>query len=247
MRCMPRVPLLALAVSLVSLSPAVGAPFDHTHALFGAVLKTHVSDGLVDYRALKANPQTLDRYLDALAAASRKTFDAWPEPQRLAYLINLYNAATLRLVVDHYPVKSIRDIRHGEQGPWDRPVVRLFGGRVTLNHLEHEIVRKQYDEPRIHMALVCAAKSCPPLRGEPFVADRLDKQLEEQSRRFLKSPAGLQIDRGRNEARLSAIFKWYGKDFPSVRAFAEQHSGKRLQGLDIRYLDYDWSLNATRE
>jgi len=96
------------------------------------------------------------------------------------------------------------------------------------------------------MALVCAAKGCPILRSEAYTAEKLEEQLDDQSRRYLASPAGLVINRARGEARISSIFKWYGEDFPSVPAFVEKHSGQSLDGLKIRYLDYDWSLNEFR-
>ncbi len=231
----------ALAALLAFAAPARG--FDFAHEGFTRILRAHVADGLVDYRALRAAPEELDAYLDRLAAVDEAAFRAWPPRDRMAFLFNLYNAATLRLVLDHYPVGSLRDTGSFLRGPWDRPVVRLFGKRITLDDLEHGILRRRYDEPRLHMALVCAAKGCPPLRAEAYTGGRLDEQLDEQARVYLASPAGLRIDRARGEARVSALFKWYGRDFPSVRAFVERYSGQRLEGLALRYLDYDWSLN----
>lgn len=217
--------------------------FDATHARFDAVLKAHVAEGRVDYKALKAAPEELDAYLDELAAMPEAQFKAWPESSQIAFLVNLYNAATLKLIVDHYPVKSIKDIGSLFKGPWDQPVVRLFGQTITLNNLEHDNLRKDYHEPRLHMALVCAAKGCPPLRSEAYVGERLDEQLTDQSRIYLASPTGLVLNRAKNEAHISSIFKWYGKDFPSVPAFVARYSGHNVDGLKIRYLDYDWSLN----
>ena len=138
--------------------------FDQSHSRFDRVLKKFVKDGLVDYAGLKANPGELRRYLDELSTPSEMDFGRWMEKEQLAFLINLYNATTLRLIVDHYPVKSIKDIGNLWKGPWDQPVVRLFGRKVTLNTIEHDILRKNYEEPRIHFALVCAARGCPPLR-----------------------------------------------------------------------------------
>lgn len=217
--------------------------FDHTHAAFDALLKAQVSDGQVDYRALKAAPAALNAYLDTLAAVREREFKTWREAQRIAFLANLYNAATLKLIVDHYPVESIKDIGSIFSGPWDQKVVRLFGKTVTLNNLEHDILRKDYHEPRLHMALVCAAKGCPPLRSEAYVAERLNGQLDDQSRVYLTSPTGMRLDRAKSEVQLSAIFKWYGVDFTSVPAFVSKHSGQNVNGLKIRYVNYDWSLN----
>ena len=188
------------------------------------------------------------------------------ESHRLAFLINLYNASTLKLIVDHYPVQSIKDIGRFFKGPWDQPVVRLFGKSVTLNHLEHDILRKQYSEPRIHMVLVCAAKGCPLLLGMAYTADKLDEQLSGQSRRYLLSPAGLSIDREKKVVYFSSIFKWYGEDFVSrhspTTGFTGLDKAERAVanfcsvyldsadrdyltagGYSVKHLDYDWSLN----
>jgi len=212
-------------------------------ALYDGVLKTFVEDGRVDYQGLKADSLPLTQYLLLAGQVPEAEFNAWTEPQRLAFLVNLYNAATLQLILDHYPIQSIRDIRVRFKGPWDQPVINLFGKTITLNRLEHGIIRKQYDEPRVHMVLVCAAKGCPILRSEAYTAEKLDAQLGDQSRQYLSTPAGLIINRAKGEVRISSIFKWYGKDFPSVASFIEQYSGQNLAGLKIRYLNYDWSLN----
>jgi hypothetical protein len=221
----------------------------------------------VDYRGLKADRKPLDHYLDTLAGVSQSTFAGWTQSEQLAFLINLYNATTLKLIIDHYPVKSIKDIGSFFRGPWSQPVVRLFGRTRTLNYLEHGFLRKRYSEPRIHMALVCAAKGCPPLRSEAYVASKLNAQLDDQARRYLASPAGLRIDRGGKAVYFSSIFKWYGKDFvagysPSsgfagldrteraVANFCSRYVSAsdsdflKRGGYSVRYLDYDWSLNA---
>ncbi len=222
---------------------AVAQGFDQSHALYDAVLKAHVVAGQVDYKALKADPAPLDRYLAATATVTEAQVETWTQPQQLAFLINLYNAATLKLIINHYPVESIKDIGGWFKGPWDQPVVRLLGDTITLNHLEHDILRKQYEEPRLHMALVCAAKGCPPLRADAYTAEKLDEQLNDQARVYLTSPAGMRVERDRGVVYLSAIFKWYGRDFASVPDFIERHSGRDIGGLKIRYVDYDWSLN----
>ena len=202
-----------------------------------------------------------------MARISEEQFNSWTQSQRLAFLINLYNAATLKLIVDHYPVKSIKDIGSLFKGPWDQPVVRLFGKTTTLNHLEHDILRKQYSEPRVHMTLVCAAKGCPRLRSEAYLAEKLDEQLDDQSRGYLSSPVGLNVDRKKKVVYFSSIFKWYGEDFvakysptsgftgldKTERAVANFCSGYLISadrdflstgGYSVKYLDYDWSLNG---
>ncbi len=207
------------------------------------ILKKRVVDGRVDYRALVADPKPLADYLTQAGQISESEFKSWGEKRQLAFLINLYNASTLQLIVDHYPVKSIKEIKSLFKGPWDQKSVTLHGKSITLNELEHKIIRPQYHDPRVHMALVCAAKGCPILRSEPYTAEKLDKQLDDQSRRYLATPAGLVIDRKKGTASISAIFKWYGGDFTSVPSFVEKQSGESITGLKIKYLRYDWSLN----
>ncbi len=230
------------------------AEFDHTHSNLTEVLKLHVKDARVDYAGLKAKPAGLNRYLDQLAAVSRVEFDAWRGPRRIAFLCNAYNAWTLRLIIDHYPVKSIKDIGGLFSGPWDQAIVRLFGETITLDTLEHKILRKEFDEPRIHFALVCAAKGCPRLRNEAYVNTRLDEQLTDQAKRFLAASDQNRVDADAHMVYLSPIFKWYGGDFEkksgSVLAalkpyWPESSSSVALEkgSFKIRYTDYDWSLN----
>jgi hypothetical protein len=229
--------------------------FDQNHESLGRILQTYVQDGLVDYASLKTRRQSLDQYLVEVASVAEPDFKRWTEPQQLAFLLNAYNAYTLQLIIDHYPVKSIKDIGSFFKGPWDQPVVRLFGRTLTLNNLEHDIIRKDYPDPRIHFALVCAARGCPPLREEVYVADHLEEQLDDQARQFLATPAKNRVDAGAKTAYLSPIFKWYGEDFEkkhgSVLAALQPYWPKAPaapavgDGFRIRYTDYDWSLNQT--
>jgi hypothetical protein len=193
---------------------------------------------------------------------------------RLAFWINAYNALTLTAIVNYYPIQpvlpepspipsnSIRQI----PGVWDKLQFKVIGRQFTLDQIEHEVLRKQFNEPRIHVALVCAAKSCPPLRNEPFVGQGLESQLQDQTRRFLSDPSKFRIERARRRVLLSSIFHWYGEDFVSTygtdKVFVGQRPIERAvlnfisqhldsQGRDylireryrIEYLDYDWSLN----
>lgn len=232
-----------LLVCLGSALATFAQPMEQAQQTLDELLMQHVENGRVDYKAIQKNPQPLKSYLAEAGAVKEGEFNTWETDEQLAFLINLYNASTLQLVIDHYPVKSIKDIRSWFKGPWDQPAVVLFGKTTTLNALEHDIIRKRYHEPRIHMALVCAAKGCPPLRNEAYTAEKLDAQLADQCRIYLASSAGLAVDRTRGVARISSIFKWYGDDFPSVQGFIEKYSEKSLKGLKIRYIDYDWSLN----
>jgi hypothetical protein len=229
---------------------ATAADFDQACTLFDNVLKQYVKDARVDYAALKAQPQELNRYLDEVAAVKRADFEHWSQSQQIAFLINAYNAYTLRLIIENYPVKSIKDIGSFLNGPWDQPVVKLFGETMTLNTVEHKMLRKDYAEPRIHFALVCAAKGCPPLRNEAYVADRLNEQLDDQAKQFLATPAKNRVDAAEHTVYLSPIFKWYGGDFEkksgSVLAALKPYWPPKTPATDdfkIRFTDYDWTLN----
>jgi len=231
----------------------LAAEFDQSHALFTDVLTHYVKNARVDYAALKAHPQDLNRYLDQVAAVTKAELKKWNEPQQIAFLLNAYNAYTLRLILDHYPVKSIKDIGSLLTGPWDQPIVKLFGETTTLNAVEHKILRKDYSEPRIHFALVCAAKGCPPLRSVAYFANRLDEQLNDQGKQFLATPNKNRVEAGEQVVYLSPIFKWYAGDFQkksgSVLAalklyWPEKSAAALAKGnFRIRYTDYDWSLN----
>ena len=158
----------ALLLGLASAFPpsAHAAEFDHGHARLDKVFKQRVNkDARVDYRALKRDRVDLDAWLKRAATVTQREFDSWTEAQQLAYLINLYNAGTLRMIVDNYPIASIKKIGNLFRGPWDQKVVQLFDKTVTLGHIEHDLLRKNYNEPAIHFAIVCAAKGCPPLRA----------------------------------------------------------------------------------
>ncbi len=246
---------IAVMLALAIVHSVHAAEFDQSHALFSQVLKTYVHNERVDYAALKAHPQELNRYLSEVAAVRRKHFDHWTRKQQIAFLINAYNAYTLKLIIDHYPIKSIKDIGHFWRGPWAQPVVHLFGKSITLDTIEQDMLRKDYREPRIHFALVCASIGCPPLRSEAYLATRLDEQLNDQGKRFLANRSKNRVDATDHTVYLSPIFKWYGEDFKkksgSVLAFLKPYWPKRERielksgHFEIRYTDYNWSLNGT--
>ncbi len=243
--------LLLLATGALLASPA--RAFDQQHLALDGLLKKQVRDGWVHYSALKAQPKALDDYLTELAAVPEAEFRRWPEKDRLAFLINLYNATTLKLIVDHYPVKSIKDIGGFFSGPWKQSVVHLFGQVITLDDLEHGIIRVEYPDARVHFALVCAAKGCPPLRAETYVGSRLDAQLDEQGRVFLAQAAKNRVDEAARVLWLSPIFKWFSGDFErdagtavefAARYFSPPHQILIITGnLQVKYTDYDWTLN----
>ena len=230
---------------------------------YRSVLKTYVNDrGLVNYSALQADRQQLDRFNQSLGQVAPETYASWNEAQQIAFLINAYNSLTLQSIIDQEPLKeSIRDI----SGVWNRRKFALAGEEKTLDNIEHDILRKDFNEPRIHVALVCAAISCPPLLNEPYQADTLDAQLSDRTAKFAASSHGFSLDREDKRVYLSSIFKWYGEDFEESYGIEGKFEGNDKQRavlnyfspvLDsesqnflaqedykVKYLDYDWSLN----
>ena len=210
---------------------------DIDHDALDALLVEHVdAAGDVDYRGLLAEREVLDAYLEGLAETDPA---ALTRDGQLAYYINAYNAATLDLILDNYPVASITDLDGGK--PWDVQRVELGGQTYSLNEIENDIIRPTFDEPRIHFAVNCAAASCPPLRAGAFTADALDAQLEEQTRAFLNDPAYTRVVDG--TAEVSRIFDWYGADFDDVAAFVARYRDDVTPTTEIAFAEYDWSLN----
>ena len=264
--------VLGAAAALLA-RPAAAQAFDHGHGAWTELLKKHVvvlrngqaSD--VRYAAFAADRAPLKRYLDTLSSQSETAFAAFSKPQRAAFLINAYNAFTVELILTKYPdLQSIKDLGSLFQSPWKPKWVPLLGTQVSLDDIEHEMLRKRgaYDDPRVHFAVNCASIGCPALREEAFVAERLEAQLEEQSRRFMsdRTRNRLNVERGRLE--VSKIFDWFGEDFrlghrgvDSLATFMARHAEQladapaqreriRAKQLDIGFLDYDWKLNDAR-
>jgi len=216
--------------------------------LYGKVLRTYVKDGLVDYLGLKNNPENLKQFLNQSSSINEETFNKWNKDQQLAFLINLYNAQTLALVTENYPVKSFKDIASDSGGPWKQPIVNLFGEKITLNTLENEVIRPKYHDPRIHFALVCAALGCPVLINTPYDPMKLDNQLDQQTKVFITDQNKNSIDKNQNVLMLSPIFDWFKEDFiaksGSVIEFVNPYFGNQVNNeFKIEYTNYDWSLN----
>lgn len=233
--------------------------FDHAHKQWGLLLKQFVAvdghESRVKYAKLKSDHLELDSYLKTLENVKNAEFSRFSEPQKLAFLINAYNALTIKLILDHYPVKSIKDIGSFLKSAWKIKFFTLLEEKKHLDNIEHDLIRKSFNEPRIHFALVCASNGCPALRPEAFTADELEKQLEEATRNFLNDKARNRYSQATNKLELSSIFKWYGEDFSkkhgSVETFVatritenpKEQAAIRSKKASISYLDYDWSLN----
>jgi hypothetical protein len=246
---MKRTCLAALAVLPVCLFSVGLGWCDPGDEMYAALLRDHVRGGLVDYPGLLAEKAKLGQYLDILACVEP---EALPPAEQEAYLINAYNAWTLWLIVTHYPVATIKDIGGLFSSPWKIALVALPGRTVSLDHLEHELLLPRFKDPRLHMALNCSAKSCPPLAAVPYLAGELDAQLDRAAREFVNDPKSNRFKDG--VLYLSRIFDWYGPDFGGEKgavAFALRYAAPDMAsairaagaGLKVKYLDYDWSLN----
>ena len=239
------------------------AGFDHGHSGWHALVQQHVRwrDGVaseVDYGGIKAQSGELDAYTASLSAVSRRAFDAWTKPQQLAFLINAYNAFTVQLVLSEYPdMKSIKELGGWFSSPWKLKFFDLLGERRHLDGVEHRLIRGsgRYDEPRIHVAVVCASIGCPALRDEAYRPDVLEAQLADSMRRFLSDRSRNRYETGR--LWVSKIFDWYGGDFPSLTTLYADHAEQLADGESARtairegryvlgFLEYDWRLNERR-
>jgi hypothetical protein len=241
---------LLLCFCVMASAESIAAP---SHATLSKLLGKYVNRSGVDYAGLKQESTTLISYLEEMANVSDSEFKRLSKDQQMAFLINLYNASTLKLVVDHYPVKSIKDIGASSGGPWKQPVVRLFGKATTLDSIENELLRPIYKDPRIHFAINCASIGCPSLRSEAFQAEKLASQLDEQTRLFLKDLSKNRIEPKNKALYLSSIFDWFKDDFIGksgsiekfITPFLDPTDRQALEkgGFAIKYNEYSWSLN----
>ncbi len=224
-----------------------GATFDHSR--LDAVLHDYVTeDGWVDYARLAKDPGQLDAYIAEIGNAD---WDALDRDEKFALLINAYNAFTLRLILDHWPLASIRDIPSAKR--WSDQRWRVGKLTVSLESLEHEYLRKRFKDPRMHFAINCASVGCPPLRTEAYTGEKLETQLQAQVLRVHHSPTRwFQLQK--SKVRLTQIYRWFGRDFKqvagSVLAFAARFSPELALRMQqdhpprIEWLAYDWSINS---
>lgn len=239
----------ACADGVASLPPQdtarAAATFDHT--AFDQLLRRYVrKDGLVDYAGLKKQQPVLDEYLKAIVEAQ---IAALSTDEQLAFYINAYNAYTLKLIVQHYPIASIRDIPDA----WTGPKWAVGGQLLTLDEIEHQVIRKQFDEPRIHFALVCAAIGCPILRTDAYTGARLEEQLDAQMRYAHAHERWFRFDSTNDIVHLTKLYDWYAQDFtknaPSVLDYIASYVPVLKTRLEregqprIEWIEYDWRLN----
>jgi len=275
--------LIILVMMLMS-SPDITAAqsedtFDHEHFLLTEILSEYVSNGKVNYRALKTNQGGLNKYLQELADIDPEDFKNWTRQQQLAMWINAYNAYTIRAVLDSYPIEhswvsdplgqfpdsSIRQIT----GVWDIMTWTVMGKQLSLNKMEHGIMRQELIDPRIHYVLVCASIGCPKLENSAFDAANLEERLDQAGVNYIYDSNRIRIDKRHKVVGLPQIYKWFKEDFdegteykdllknqPSdlsgllswVYKYANEQDRKFLVNgtYQISYLFYDWGLNESR-
>ena len=265
---------IAFATMLFS-AFASAQTFDHSHAAFTNLLKKHVilveggKTSKVKYADFKKEEAQLKAYLDSLSSVKEADFNAWNKAQQMAFLVNVYNGQTLALILQNYPVKSIKDIGSVFDNRWKRKFFKLFGQDAFLDKVEHEMLRKVgvYNEVRVHYAANCASIGCPALREEAFVADRLDAQLEEQTVRFLSDRSRNRYSGGKLE--VSKIYDWFKEDWAGgykgfdgktppitsredyfsryAKLLADTPADQQIiadKKAAISHLEYDWNLNG---
>ncbi len=251
--------LVVAALATASAAPAAAATndagFDQDHPLWTELLGKHVEDGRVSYGVLHSRDRrALTAYLGELEAVTPADYGRFSEAQKIAFWLNAYNAYTVELILRHYPLESIREIGFLPLAAFRDsfiPIRATGEETMSLNDIEHEVLRALFSEPRIHFALVCASESCPPLRAEAFRARDLNSQLDDQARLFINDPTKNRFDAASGTLYLSKIFDWFAEDFvkhggggvPFVARYLAGGLGAN-RSPKIEHLEYDWSLNG---
>jgi hypothetical protein len=240
-----RILFFASAFALFAASRSVSAAEAVDHSAFDKILKATVKDERVDYNAIKASHlPDLTAYLDALSKVDPAKLD---RNEQLAFYINLYNATMIHTIVGRLtPTYSPSE---KDYGVFKEPLVRLNGKTVSLNDLENTIIRPTFKDPRIHVALVCGARSCPPILPRAYTGADLDATLDQNMKNFVADKFRNPIDDGSKTLKLSHIFDWYADDFggkAAVPAFVGKAAGKDYSGYKVEFVDYSWELNGQK-
>lgn len=249
---------------LVATLPAGATSLKPDHAPWARLLEAHLEQGeggapnRFDYGALKANGEDRAALRSYIASLEATDPDVLSRDEAFAFWVNLYNALTVEVVIDHYPVASIRDIAISpglfSTGPWGKRLVTVAGRELSLDDIEHGILRPDFGDSRVHYAVNCASVGCPDLAARPYTGDELDAMLDRAARAYVNSPRGARVENGRLTA--SGIFKWYMKDFggteegvlAELRKYAGPDLAAALENVSgVASYDYDWSLNDAAE
>lgn len=229
--------ILSSLITLFSFSLSAQA------GLWNQLLSKHVSaKGWVDYKGFQKEEAKLDKYLVYLNETDIK---GWSENKRKAFWMNAYNAYTVKMILDHYPLKSIMDIKVKGKGPWDIPYAKIGGKLYTLNAVEHEILRPEFNDPRIHAGINCASYSCPPILNKAFTETNVESLLELAFSNFVNDPLRNKISKDKIE--ISQLFDWFKTDFAngdSLIDFLNKYSKTKIsKTAKVSYLKYVWTLN----
>lgn len=213
--------------------------------IFDALLKKHVTtDGYVDYKSFQKNEKQLDSFLNYLAATN--PIESWSNNKTKAFWINAYNAYTIKLILQNYPLKSIMNIKEKGKDAWNIPFAKVGQKTYTLNHIEHEILRKDFDDPRIHVGVNCASGSCPKLANFAFTETNIESELEKLMGTFINDNSRNNITE--KKVTISKIFEWFQGDFTkkaSLIDYLNSYSDIKIRkNAKIRFLAYDWNLNG---
>lgn len=219
--------------------PAPKAAKTVNHQPWNDLLKANVSSsGKVNYKGFKSSEAALDTYLEDLKNNAPES--SWSRNEKLAYWINAYNAFTVKLIVDNYPVSSITKLHGGK--PWDVKWIKIGGKNYSLNNIENDIIRPRFKEPRIHFAVNCAAQSCPPLLNRAWTANNLNSYFDKQTKAFINNSKYNNINA--SSVEVSKIFEWYGEDFGNLITFLNKYTSTKIDaGAKVSYKEYDWTLN----
>jgi len=256
--------------------------FDHSYSTYNSLLNEYVENASVNYSGFIDSRAEFETFLRTIGSVNENDYESWTQEQKLAFWINAYNAFTIKAIIDHYPIKrsfSLVGIFYAPsnsilqiKGVWTKLQFRALDRMVTLDEIEHQILRKEFNEPRIHIAINCASISCPDLSNEAYVAERLEQQLAQASINFVNNPSkGIQIDEQKGKVKLSKIFKWFGEDFIQNYGGTKLFNNYSLKEnavlnftaeyleaqpvkeylmnnkLKIGYLGYDWHLNELQD
>jgi hypothetical protein len=253
MKYLSRILIVVITIVVVSCQNSVPGMAETTppnHEPWNQLLKAHVSStGIVNYKGFIKDKSKLDTYLKTIStnAPDRRT---WSKDEQLAYWINAYNAFTISLIVENYPVKSIKDLGPALKIPlikdvWHYKFFKIGGKESSLDEIEHSILRKEFEEPRIHFAINCASVSCPPLLNEAFMASKIESQLMKVAKNFINDKSRNKISV--NAVEISPIFSWFKGDFTakgSIVDFLNKYSSVKISSnAKVSHLDYNWNLN----
>lgn len=223
--------------------------FDQSHSKFDGLLKKYVQNGLVSYIGFQKDREGLKKYLEELSSVSQSEYNGFSREDKMAFLINAYNAYTIELILKNYPLKSIRKIGFLPGAAWKEKFFRLLGEERNLDWIEHSRLRIDFAEPRIHFTIVCASIGCPHLQSEVYTGKNLSTQMENAAARFLNDSKKNYYSEKDNTLYISSIFDWFRKDFekPGLIPFLRSYMKAKIpDNAKIKYTEYDWSLNERK-